>query len=263
MWASVPNLYFNDQDFSSSAGFITFVDHALDIRDSSAIKKFDLSSTRFELCAEALSRIDDWISTAVKCHAEQLRLHVNTGRDKIFELPKSLFTCETLTVLKLGLNFIINIPTSECFPRLKLLPVTFDKPRVVCPAYDSIDFSYCCVLEHLIIDGSLGDDDFNFNISLYGLKTLRINLYPGFPPDAYSFLINASKLETLDVSEGLLSNYIFENTKSLVEANIKVTYDLLEQAASVNRTTKLLAGISSVKRLYLSSPFSKVSLHYN
>ncbi|XP_004294480.1 PREDICTED: F-box protein At1g19070-like [Fragaria vesca subsp. vesca] len=79
MWASVPNLYFNDQDFSSSAGFITFVDHALDIRDSSAIKKFDLSFTRFELCAEALSRIDDWISTAVKCHAEQLRLHVNTG----------------------------------------------------------------------------------------------------------------------------------------------------------------------------------------
>lgn len=178
MWASVPNLYFNDQDFSSSAGFITFVDHALDIRDSSAIKKFDLSFTRFELCAEALSRIDDWISTAVKCHAEQLRLHVNTGRDKIFELPKSLFTCETLTVLKLGLNFIINIPTSECFPRLKLLHVTFDKPRVVCPAYDSIDFSYCCVLEHLIIDGSLRDDDFNFNISLYELKTLRINLYP-------------------------------------------------------------------------------------
>ena len=266
MWASVPNLYFDDNDFSSAADFIAFVDHALQIRDSLAIRKFGIAFSRFEHCDEALSHIDDWISTAARCHVVVLALRVDTDGDKIFDLPKSLFSCKTLTALKLGVNFIINIPTSECFPRLKSLHLTFYKPRVVCPAYDSIDFSYFRVLEHLTILGSFGYGGFNFNISLSELKTLRINLFAGHGRDAvYSFLINAPKLETLDVSEGLLSDYTFENTNSLVEANIKVIYDTYEQAVSANLTTKLLAGISGVKCLYtyLQSPLLKVSLHYN
>lgn len=225
------NLYFNDRDFSSSADLVAFVDRALQIRDSLAIQKFNLCFTRFG--AEAFSYIDDWMSTAIRCLVVELDLSVSIdgGKDrkipktlKVLELPKSLVTCKTLVALKPGLNFIINIPTSECFPSLKLLHVTFHHPRVVCPSYDSIDFSYCPVLEYLTIDGSLGDDGFNFNISVSELKTLRIRLSPGRLRDGYSFLINAPKLEKLDVQEGYLSDYTFENTKSLVEANVKVLY---------------------------------------
>lgn len=126
----------------------------------------------------------------------------------------------------------------------------------------TIDFSYCPVLEYLTIDGSLGDDGFNFNISVSELKTLRIRLSPGRLRDGYSFLINAPNLEKLDVQEGYLSNYTFENTKSLVEANVKVLYQHIKQDASANRATKFLAGISSVKYLSLLFPFYTVSIHY-
>lgn len=40
------------------------------------------------------------------------------------ELPKSLFACKTLMKLKLRSYFIINIPTTGCFPSLKFLHVT-------------------------------------------------------------------------------------------------------------------------------------------
>ncbi|KAK9937694.1 hypothetical protein M0R45_014467 [Rubus argutus] len=261
IWAYVPNLYLNDEDFSSFADFIVFVDRALLIRESSAIQKFHLHCN---MChAEDFSRIDGWIRTAIRYNVVELDLCIDADTEEMFELPKSLLTCKTLMVWKLWSTYTIKIPISGWYPNLKFLRVKFKYPSLFNPDNDSMDFSHFPVLEYLRIDGSLGFDAFNLNVCVPALKTLRISLNHEYHQrEAYNFLINAPKLEKLDVKEGYLSNYTFKNTKSLVEANIHVfSEEDDEQAASATRATKFLSGISGVKCLTISSPFSTVSIH--
>ncbi|XP_062011802.1 F-box protein At4g22280-like [Rosa rugosa] len=250
MWTCVPNLYLTDEEFSSSADFVEFVDRALLVRDSAAIRKFHL---HFRDCdAEDLSRIDDWMQTAVRCDVVELDLFVYSDGEEMLELPESPLTCKTLEALKLRSNYSIKIPTSGCCPKLKFLYVEFYNP-----SNDSMDFSQFPALEYLRIGGIVEFKGFSFNISAPELKTLRISLQPEDLGEPWNFLINSPKLEKLDVNEGFLSNYTFENTKSLVEASIDIiTLDDDESDASANRATKFLAGLSGVKCLTLSSPFS-------
>jgi hypothetical protein len=72
-----------------------------------------------------------------------------------------------------------------------------------------MDFSHYPVLEYLTIDGSLGICDMNFNVSVPELKTLRISLDPDFNQfEPCNFLINAPKLEKLDINEGFFLRII-------------------------------------------------------
>ncbi|KAM5586464.1 F-box protein [Rosa sericea] len=242
MWACAPNVNLNSRDFSSSADFIAFVDRLLLFRDSSTIQKLYL---HFSLCsAEDFSRVDAWIRTAIRCNVVELDLCVYSDGDEVFELPESLFTCKTLMSLKLMSNFVINMPTSVCFPSLKFFYVTVPTDK------DSMDFSHCPALEHLAIDGSHGEDGVYFNISVSELKTLKIT-----SKDIYSVNINAPKLEKLDLKESVLSDYNLENTKSLVEANIYLYHEEEEgdEEDAAFCATNLLEGISGVKYLFLSS----------
>lgn len=249
IWACAPNVNLNSQDFSSSADFIAFVDRLLLFRNSSTIKKFHL---HFTYCrAEDFSHVDGWIRRAIRCNAVELDLCVFSYGDEVFELPESLFACKTLVSLTLMSNFVINMPTSVCFPSLKSLWVRVPTDK------DSMDFSHCPALEHLTIDGSLGEDGFYFNICVSELKTLSIT-----SKDIYGFYINAPKLEKLDLDEWVLSDYILENTKSLVEANICLYHEDEEadEEDSAICATNLLEGISSVKYLDLSSRICEVRI---
>lgn len=65
-------------------------------------------------------------------------------------------------------------------------------------------------------------------------------------------VFQATKLQKFHLNEGLLSKYILDDTKPLVEAKIFVNwrYQDDEQYAFCNRMHKLLAGISTAKYLY-------------
>ncbi|KAM5586460.1 F-box/LRR-repeat protein [Rosa sericea] len=251
IWAYVPNLYLDDDEFSSSADFIAFVDRVLLVRDSSAIQRFHL---HFNNChAEHFSRIDGWISTAVRYNVVELDLSIDLEEDDMFELPISLLTCKTLKVLILSSMFIINMPTSVCycFPSLEILHIHF---TVTYRDKISMDLFHFPVLEYLSIDGDLGHNVLDFNISAPELKTLRIDLYSlDYLHDLYNFFIDAPKLEKLDLQERSLPNFNFNNTKSLVEANLYIYHDEdYVEEDSVNRATEFLAQISTVKYLSLS-----------
>ena len=90
IWTCVPNLYFDDAEFSSSADFVAFVNRVLLVRDSSAIQKFHLHCNRCH--AEDFSRIDGWIRTAVRYNVVELDLCIDADTEEMFELPKSLLT---------------------------------------------------------------------------------------------------------------------------------------------------------------------------
>ncbi|PRQ30992.1 putative F-box domain, leucine-rich repeat domain, L domain-containing protein [Rosa chinensis] len=130
-WLSVPNL---DLSVCSSQGWSAgFVDRVLFFRGLTNIHKFRLECTRFKNC---FSRIDLWINIAIRRNVVELDLDLSDcGRDSDLhvELPSSIFVCKTFRILKLklGANFIAIAPTSNCFPSLKYLHVTLDRPRLL------------------------------------------------------------------------------------------------------------------------------------
>ncbi|KAL6198990.1 hypothetical protein ACLB2K_028778 [Fragaria x ananassa] len=174
--------------------------------------------------------------TAVRCNLVELDLSINPKEHEMFELPMSLLTCKSLKILILRLVFIISMPTLVmCSPSLKYLHIHMKtyEPEVDVDD-DQVTINYCGdismnlfhfpVLEYLSIDGDLGHSLLDFSISAPELKTLRIDFYSSDDShDMYNFSIGAPKLEKLDLHECSISNFNFENTKFLVEANINWT----------------------------------------
>ncbi|XP_021814946.1 LOW QUALITY PROTEIN: F-box/FBD/LRR-repeat protein At5g56420-like [Prunus avium] len=271
IWASAPILDFEYKDMSvfnprtvgykseSYAVFLTFVDHVLSSRDPLDIQKFRLHC----YCSDKdFSRIYGWIRTVIRHNVVELDLHVEINNDEgglILELPQCVFMCKTLEVLKVKSNCIAYAPpTSGCFPSLKFLHISVDYPD-----NDSMEkiFACCPVLECLTIGGLLGlNDVLNFNISVPQLTTLRLefNLSCFGQDSDHTFFINCPKLESLDIKQDILSNYSFENVKSLVKANVNLwCHYVHHRRAFSNRATALLAGFSNVKYLSLSAHFLK------
>ncbi|ONI12360.1 hypothetical protein PRUPE_4G158900 [Prunus persica] len=266
IWASVPNLDFeyrddsvllaDEYDSESYAGFFTFVDRVLSCRDPLDIKKCRLHC---DCRKEDFSRIDGWIRTVIRHNVVELDLNVKIGLDEDIdqplELPQCVFMCKTLVVLKVNSNCITYTPpTSGCFPSLKFLHVSVEYPD-----NDSMEkiFSCCPVLECLTINGMLGlDDVLNFNISVPELRRLRLELKLDCVYNVdikHTFFVNCPKLESLDIKQDILSNYLFENVKSLVKANVDIWYHFEHDQHAC--ATALLAGFSNVKYLSLSARF--------
>ncbi|BBN68136.1 F-box/RNI-like superfamily protein [Prunus dulcis] len=198
LWASVPNLKLlicsPKSDSTCSPGF---VDRVLSSRGSSRIHRFHLN----------LYGAHKYFLMLMSGFALPLRR---------YELPRTLFMCKTLVILKLRLQFdIVAIPpNSDCFPNLKFLHVS-----VCFPDADSMKklFSCCPALEDLIIDGNVekipGDADL----------VLRLN--------------NAKALSKAKVDVQVYRRY---------HADPGIDY--------ARRTHRLFAGIINVKSLSLAAP---------
>ncbi|CAB4307705.1 unnamed protein product [Prunus armeniaca] len=128
-----------------------FVDRVLSSRGSSRIHRFHLNIYGAH---KYFSHVDEWICTAIKRNVVKLHLSLFPNPWQRYELPRTLFMCKTLVILKLRLQFdIVAIPpNSDCFPNLKFLHVS-----VCFPDADSMKklFSCCPALEDLIIDGNV------------------------------------------------------------------------------------------------------------
>ncbi|XP_062011805.1 F-box/LRR-repeat protein At4g14103-like [Rosa rugosa] len=250
IWASVPTLDFDQTSFHDPDKFWAFVDSVLLFRHSSNIKKFRLYMKGKDVDH---SRINAWINTAIRRNVVELDLLAgHPFLSKLVELPKSLFMCKTLVILRLRSQFITNIPASGCFPSLKFLHVTFYSNVI-----ESMRelFSNCPILEDLTVDGLLlYGVSLNLNISVPSLKTLRIWFdKDGDDNGASSYFINCPKLENLDVTEEFSSTYCWGKAKSLVKASICLPQHCSNGQPSFYRVKSLLAGISSVTDLCLSA----------
>ncbi|XP_068312555.1 F-box/LRR-repeat protein At3g59190-like [Pyrus communis] len=149
MWAAVPNIDLDNEDFPNYHGFTMFVDRVLLFRGSSDIENFRLDCH----CMGDFPRIDAWIRTAIMRNVAELDLCVEPHEQNIFELPKGFFMCKTLRVLKL---MSIRYPDNDLIEKF---------------------LSRCRAVEDLTINGVVGEHEvWNFNNSALGLKTLRIDL---------------------------------------------------------------------------------------
>ncbi|GLT45816.1 hypothetical protein SLA2020_196210 [Shorea laevis] len=169
-----------------------------------------------------------WIRAVMWYGIEELELDITEFDINLEFLPASLFTCETLVVLKLCLVPAMTVLSS--YPRL---------------------FSGCPVLEVLIPDDCCARyDRLKFEVSNPTIKRffIRKMRYEGVTPQT---VINAPILVYFSFSELELHHLVFVNMQSLCEAVIDFNFwfDSANYAAAVN---DLLAGITSVQSLQIS-----------
>ncbi|XP_006442018.2 LOW QUALITY PROTEIN: F-box/LRR-repeat protein At4g14103 [Citrus clementina] len=259
VWASLPNLMFNDKlcyrrDGTSDNGALTrfenFVDRML-LSNSVSISKFSLHCQKKP---RYLSRLKFWVALAImrNVHEIEVNLPVDDPFEEGYEpveLPDCIYNSETLEILKLETDFVFKSPSSGiCFPRVKKFHVEIYKPNMP-------DFSICPVLEDLSIDYSLNFDwDADISISSQTLK--RLNLMIGGPivfANEHQATIEAPKLEHLHVNDGTLVSYLVYELHSLCDARLDIDYSRVRSdPVRADHALQLLKKLTNLKSLYLS-----------
>nr|XP_011462152.1 PREDICTED: LOW QUALITY PROTEIN: putative F-box/FBD/LRR-repeat protein At5g22670 [Fragaria vesca subsp. vesca] len=229
MWTFVRHLDFDiyRDKFRYESHFTSFVQSILLRRSSLDIEKIRF---RYANSPDESSYLNDLVSAAVSCNVIELDLQIHGPCWYVVDLPRSIFRCKTLKVLKLCIDQDIDIPeppTSGCFPSLKIFHLTVVDPHETLGRL----LSYIPVLEDLSIHvevkySHIFYDNINVKVSAPELKTLKLSMEweDYFDYDEitkqYHFCVDAPKLENLEVIQIPLSNYILENPKSVVNASI-------------------------------------------
>ncbi|OVA11118.1 F-box domain [Macleaya cordata] len=252
IWTSVPNLEFDGLVFSPKTKFMNFVDSVILRRSGLSIQKFSL---RFGGYYCDGSRIRTWILAAATHNVRELSISSHTGEP--FELPSCIFTCSSLTVLKLNsYNSTLNLPSSVRLPFLKsiqLTSVTFLEDN-----WNQI-FRNCPMLEDVVMeDCDLGNLTV-LHISSPSMQRLTID---GLPKDStfyypllnHEIRISTPGLLSLKYTDCTMKNIYLENMSSLVDATIDFKFYLDKRVEiCLCHVINFLKGISHTKILTLSS----------
>ncbi|KAM7504152.1 hypothetical protein LguiB_003056 [Lonicera macranthoides] len=258
LWTSVPNIDFDDELLYSSgldgwpleAGcFMNFVERVLLLRDSSTMKKFRLSC---RVCFSA-ARVHAWVSAAIMHNVQELDLCLFV--DNSFILPRCMFDTKSLTVLKIQLTCVLELPTCISFPCLKTLHLRL----VTFPDDISTQklFSGCPVLQELAII----DCDWMYlnsiTISIPTLTSLTIDDLPyfGANDDLHGCDINVDAINLLHLKYlGHLSNELFlHNISSLAKACVHIPIRLERQKEIAYRAVKLLGALRNISSIRITN----------
>ncbi|XP_026382189.1 putative F-box/FBD/LRR-repeat protein At1g78760 [Papaver somniferum] len=246
IWRSIPSLHFEFEGSSQVNKFMNFVDTALELHDESNIEEFFLESD----VHLSEPQIRKWISTAISHKVEVLTLILN--QENPISMPSSIYTCESLTNLKLCSSPGICFPEYISFPRLRrlmLIGVEF-----IDECWNEQLFSNCPVLEILCMVSCTWSDMKNFCISNPALKfllILNVEEEDGFLNCVLK--IHAPSLESLTYKGRPAKDYALSSIPKLVEVHIDFFYEefgaMIDYGAVVS---KFLRAITHVAYLQIS-----------
>ncbi|KAF5757134.1 putative F-box domain, FBD domain, leucine-rich repeat domain superfamily [Helianthus annuus] len=240
-WMFVTNFDFDGtrtNPFHGLDRFTKFVDRVLNDCKTSKINLFRLQF--YETCVQKLSA-SSWIDKAVRLNVCELDI-----RSIQLELPLSLFTCKTLTKLRLerwacdGKDW--GCPSSVNLPCLKTLDVVVHSDPFV-NAFKLI--GGCPMLESLSLEVTRRKKFagcYIFNIPT--LKRLKLTFALVITSDINKVVLRVPNLEYLFLGGVLCSLFQMEDVSSLVEVSVSlrhIAYDYL--------WVELLNGVSGVKSL--------------
>ncbi|XP_010272779.1 PREDICTED: F-box/LRR-repeat protein At4g14103-like isoform X2 [Nelumbo nucifera] len=269
LWTSLPNLEFDHLYFLSRTGgrdeaengFMDFVDRVLLLRNSSDIQKFHISCGWY--CD--VNRVNSWVLVAVRRNVQEFYLKI---RPKDFlELPDCLFTCKSLRVLKLDMDYVpveLRLPDSINLPKLKTLHlelVNLDEKLITkilscCPVLETLILTMCQLkyaknviicsrqLKKLVIEACFMDHS--------GLDDCKINIW-------------APNLTYLKCVDYMSKEYFLGNLSGLISAELDMkveesrAFEEIGQPPSerkqiyAQRMIKCLRGLSNAKSLTLSA----------
>ncbi|XP_042757525.1 F-box/LRR-repeat protein At3g59200-like [Lactuca sativa] len=220
-WTLVHSFDFHYIDhIPNSDTFLSFVDRVLKLCKTSQVKLFRLH------CSESLignTNVPKWINEAVKLNVCELDIQVI-----IRELPLSLFTCKTLTTLRLAIggcdSDVLNVPTipsGVTLPCLKTLDIrVFNEPFVnVCKLIYA-----CPILESLSLSlekRRWREDNQEYSFNIPTLKRFELRT-PRCTSSISKVVLNVPNVEYLILGGFLSSVFLMEDLMSLVEATVRI-----------------------------------------
>ena len=267
IWALVPILDFEDSLLLHEenllnkpvgdlrVSFSSFVDRVLILHKAPRLHWFRLK------CAQNYesSHVNAWIYQALRRYVQKLDLCVPT-------VHGALFRSESLVYLKLGTNFVLNVPASVLLPSLKTLHLNSIEFSDDASTHKLI--SSCPVLEQLFIEECGMKNIRCFNISAHALKCLAMEcaiLDNEYATEfcGYKIVIDAPKLEYLRLYDYVAEGYHFKNLKSLIEAQVHVDLstrriEQRDRAYYGQKVLELIKGIHNVKVLHLTGDSTEV-----
>ncbi|XP_058211320.1 F-box protein At4g09920-like [Rhododendron vialii] len=255
-WTLVTSLDFDDKLMlhcrksiraALQMSFASFVDRVLE--RVSCVDKFRLK------CCQSydVSHANAWVAALIKYRIKELDLSIPVKHSTDHVLPRHLFSCRTLVVLKLGTKFMLNVPASVCLPSLKILHL------------DSVKFSDddsvkrllvgCPMLDELGMNECVGKDVCVIHICAPVLTKLRYRrekknyLWGTAEVSEYKIVIDTPALLYLELIDYVADVYLVKNLRNIVKAYIRIAeqYDETNSKA----ITDLLMGISEVQCLHL------------
>ncbi|XP_076941903.1 F-box/LRR-repeat protein At4g14103-like [Bidens hawaiensis] len=248
-WTLVTNFDFDDNMHENPSGLDRLVDQALMHCKSSQVKTFRLhfSNKCWVLKSSASSLIDK----AVLLNVHELDIHVVK-----LEVPLSMFTCKTLTNLRINCSVhdknIWLWPSSVYLPCLKTLDVVVYK-NPFCNAFKLI--SGCPMLESLSLEVTERNDEENYIFNIPTLKRLKVTFSSVITKVINKVVLQVPNLEYLLIGGVLCSFYVMEDVVSLIEVHVsfcKIPYDHL--------WVELLKRIHGVKSLLTHNVTSLVDM---
>ncbi|GKV14379.1 hypothetical protein SLEP1_g25274 [Rubroshorea leprosula] len=225
LFTSISRLEFNTNvknDAKKAKLFMNFIDRVLFFRhrDRPSIVKFCLSWDAF---IDPL-RIDGWLRALMFHNIQELYLYNIDDQFEALPFPASLFSCETLEILKFNLSWAshdLQVPARICLPKLKVLEIE----GIGFPDDGSVKrlFSSCPVLEDLVLYGCRFRDHYSkFIISNPSLKRLTLYFMNTDRPDQIvQIIVNAPSLVYLDYCFTKDYSLVLADVSSLAKAVIK------------------------------------------
>ncbi|CAH8385331.1 unnamed protein product [Eruca vesicaria subsp. sativa] len=243
VWKLVPKLDFHDGSYryhATSAAPSDFITKFLELNISPVLETFHLNlCNRRDYAPETLEK---WVNVAVARNVLDLNLLYYYCCDFI-PFPMSLYTHETLLVLRLQGTSIENVPSKTCFRSLKTLSLQdmrFSNDQTV------ERFLSCFpVLEALVIRRWIADNVKTYSICVPSLKSLEVEyLVCGYQDPRYDhgYVINAPCLKYLRIVDHFSGFCSFVNVPERLEAKIQLRFCDSE---------KLLGSLASARQLSL------------
>ncbi|KAI3750757.1 hypothetical protein L2E82_21551 [Cichorium intybus] len=166
-WTLLKKLDFNDYPLVFDRDSLTkFVDTVLEGKTS----HIELFRIHFSNIWVRNSSVSKWINEAIRLNVREVDIQV-----KLLELPLSLFTCKTLTKLRLIVSCydsdVLNFPSQVLLPCLKTLEISvMTKPSM--NAFKLING--CPILESLSLEVTWHNDKEEYNFNIPTLKRLEL-----------------------------------------------------------------------------------------
>ncbi|KAG7557323.1 FBD domain [Arabidopsis suecica] len=235
LWMWLTKLEFGGKLYSESEfnSLQCFLDRNLPLHRAPVIESFRLVLSDPNLKPEDIKM---WVLVVVSRYVRELEIYSSQKKQNI--LPSSLYTCNSLVILKLNGGILLDVPRMVCLPSLK----TLELKDVIFFNDASLQrlLSNCPVLEDLMVALYYHENMEKLTVIVPSLH--RLSLYIWYNCE---FFIDTPSLGYFMLVDRSNSNsYLIENMPKLMEAYVNVTFADIKS---------LIGSITSVKRLTISS----------
>uniref|UniRef100_A0A1J3FW54 Putative FBD-associated F-box protein n=1 Tax=Noccaea caerulescens TaxID=107243 RepID=A0A1J3FW54_NOCCA len=266
LWLWVPCLELSSQSFSDFKAFMSFGDRFFDSNRVSCINKVKLD------IYEDGADLKSWIDATIKRKIQHLHVRCTPCTD--YEMPSSLYNCETLVSLKLHevrvslVDFrFVSLP---CVKTMHLKYIRYGNEANLEASFKRL-VSCCPVLEELKIFAYewMSRRAQVYRVVSRSLKKLRIKLEEDFETLGLGFVIDAPLLSCLSIKDSLSENFIINNMDSIAKVDLYGIFgldDFGEASVVTSRGSRIrgfLLGISKVRDMTICRCTFKLICQYS